>query len=525
MSNGITSSLRTAAKGTAFVLAGMAASQALWFVIRLLLVRNLSKEDLGMYSLVIAVVSIVSMMASVGLWEGATRYISIFLGQGRKVEAAAVHRSSLMIGAAAGTGACVVLLLFSGVLSRYIFYKPELSTPLMVMSFFIPVFVMAFIIASILRGYGTIIPKVYFMDIGQPLLFFGLLCLIFLLGLSFISIIWAYVLSMAAVFVLIAYYGYRKTGVGPFAFRGGGYVGELLKFSVPILSLDITSLILRWADTLMLGRYRSAEEVGVYSVSVSLAVFLTLPLMALDNVYMPIAGELYAQDRSADLARSYQVLTKWIISVTLPIFFILFFFPGMTITLLFGERFADSVLPLRILSLGYLFNAFMGTNILLLLVLGLSKAVMKVCAAGTLLNVLLNYVLIKQIGLGTEGAALSSMVSLLATGGGYSYVLYKHSGLKPIASGLLKPVIGSAVIGAIIYAVAKSLPLYFWMLPVYFLLYICGYIALLILTRSLDAEDVFLFGEILKKAGVAPEAAQKIIGKIYKRKGGNPDLR
>ncbi len=145
----------------------------------------------------------------------------------------------------------------------------------------------------------------------------------------------------------------------------------------------------------MLGRYGTAEEVGVYSVSVSLAAFLTLPLVALWYVYMPVAGELYAKNRSSDLARTYQVLTKWIFSVTLPVFFILFFFPEMTITFLFGERFADSAAPLRILSLGYLFTAFMGTNSMLLLVMGLSKAVMKISAAGAVLNIILNYILHK----------------------------------------------------------------------------------------------------------------------------------
>jgi O-antigen/teichoic acid export membrane protein len=218
------------------------------------------------------------------------------------------------------------------------------------------------------------------------------------------------------------------------------------------------------------------------------------------------------------------VLTKWIVSSTLPAFFILFFFPEMTITFLFGERFLASALPLRILSVGYLFSAFMGTNILLLLVLGHSRAVMKVSAAGTVLNVLLNYLLIKHLGLGIEGAAVSSTFSLIAVGCGYSFVLYRLSGMHPVVSGFLKPVIGSAVIGAVIYVIAKNLPLYFWMLPLYFLLYIGGYIASLVITRSLDAEDVFLFEKILQKAGLTPEATRKVIAKIYKQNPNKSDV-
>lgn len=517
MSVGVNSLLRTTVKGAALIFTGMVISQVLWLITKLLIVGNLSKDDLGIYTLVIAIVSIIAPLASLGLWEGSTRYISIFSGQGSKEDVDSVHRSSLLIGAIAGTATCISLFLLSGIISRHVFYKPELSLPLMAVSLFIPSYVMTIVLASVLRGYGIISPKVYFIDIGQPLFFLIPLGFIFIAGLPFISIIYAYAVSMVVVYALTAWYGYLKTGIGPFAFfGGGGHIGELLKFSIPVLAIDIMFLIFRWIDTLMLGRYVSAGVVGVYGVSVTLAAFLSLPLLALDIVYMPIAGELYARNRSPELARTYQVLTKWIFSVTLPIFFILFFFPEMTITFLFGERFGDAALPLRILSIGYLFTAFMGTNSMLLLVMGLSRAVMKVSAAGTLLNILLNYILIKHLGLGMQGAAISSMVSFIAISSGCAVVLYRRSGMHPIVSVYLRPVLGSAVIGGIIYAVAKSLPLHFWMLPVYLFLYIFGYLALLILTRSLDAEDVFLFGEILKKAGVPPETARKFIGHIVR---------
>jgi O-antigen/teichoic acid export membrane protein len=525
MSEAVSSSLRTAVKGTVFVLAGMIASQALWFVTRLLIVRNLSTEDLGTYSLVVGIVSIVSFLASMGLWEGSSRYISIFLGQGRKEDADAVHRSSLMIGAIVGAMTFAAMFLLSGFLSNYIFYKPELSMPLRVISFFIPVFVMAYSLAAVLRGYGKMGPRVYFMDIGQPLFFLIFFCVVLFLGLPFISVIYAYVLSMAAVFLLIAGYGYQKTGISPFAFTRGGHVRELLRFSIPVMIIDAMSLIFRWADTLMLGRYGSSEEVGIYSVSVSLAVFLSLPLLALDAVYMPIAGDFYAKNLLSDLSRTYKVLTRWIFALTLPVFFILFFFPEMTITFLFGNRFSDAVLPLRVLSIGYLIFAFLGANAMLLLVLGHSGTVMKVFTAGTVLNILLNYILIKHAGLGMLGAAVASMASVSTISIVGSYILYRMSGIHPLAPGYLKPVIGSAIIGLIIYAAAKNLPLYSWILPVYFILYICGYVASLVLTRSLEAEDIFLIKKIMERAGVAPEAAQRIMGKLPKGKAGATDIR
>jgi len=517
MSEAVTSSLKSAAKGTALVFAGMMVSHSLMFAIRLLIVRSLSREDLGIYSLSLGIVSVVSLFASLGLWEGSTRYISIFVGQNRNDDAEEVERSSLRIGFMSGTLICAAVLLFSGVVSRHIFYKPELTEPLMVISFFIPAQVITIILASILRGHGIIRYNVYFMDIGQPLLFIILLSVIFLVGLPFISVIYAYVFSMAAACIILARYGYLKTGHKLVFWKPGRYATDLLKFSVPVLSIDLMYILFRWTDTMILGRYASAEEVGVYSVSVSLATMLNLPLLALGYAYMPIAGELSARNRKADISRTYQVLTKWIVAGTLPVFFILFFFPEMTVTFLFGERFIDAARPLRILSLGYIVNAFMGTNSLLLLVFGLSRSVVKVSAAGALVNIMLNYTLVKHLGLGITGAALSTMFSLIAISLGYTSVLYRQRGIHPVTSGHLKPAAGSFIVGIGIYASAKALPLYFWMLPVYFCLYIAGYLLLLMLTRSLDDEDIFLLKEFMAKAGVMPETSDKVIRKIYRR--------
>jgi O-antigen/teichoic acid export membrane protein len=233
MSEEVRSSLKSAAKGTALVFSGMAVSHILWFLTRLLIARNISAEELGIYSLMLAIVSITSLVASLGLWDGSTRYISVLSGQGRQGDADSVQRSSLMIGGMTGIAACLLVFFLSQVLSRHVFYKPELHVPLMVVSLFIPFNVMAMILASILRGYRIISPKVYFMDMGQPFFFLLFLSVIFLSGMPFIGIVWAYVLSIFAACLLIAVFGFREKVVMPdVPVIWKGHVAELLKFSM-----------------------------------------------------------------------------------------------------------------------------------------------------------------------------------------------------------------------------------------------------------------------------------------------------
>ena len=280
---------------------------------------------------------------------------------------------------------------------------------------------------------------------------------------------------------------------------------ELMKFSIPLLVSTIIGTILLWADTLMIGRYLNPQAVGTYGVSASLVKLLLIPITALGFIFLPIAGEIYSTGKTEDLKRAYQVLTKWLFAVTLPIFFVLFFFPQMAITALFGARFADAALPLRLMALGLMVNALLGTNGLLLMVMGLPGTIMNITIATAVVNVALNYILIKRVGMGIEGAALATMFSYILANAASSIKLYRHSRMHPFSPSYLKPVAGAAISGLIIYTLAKSLPLSFWMLPVYFLLFIGGYAASLLLSKSIEEEDLFLLERVFNRLGIRPQ--------------------
>ena len=513
MSDIVHSSLKSAVKGSTIVFLGMVASILLWFATKVLIVRNTTKEELGIYSIVVAVVGILSLLAGLGIQEGVPRYISLFLGEGKKSQAKAISRTAIITGLISGMAFLLFLLIFSGLIARYVFYKPEIRIPLLIISFFIPLTVISNTFVGILRGYNMIYPKVFFFDIGQPFFFLLLLGLFFIIKLSFTSIFYAYSISMLLVLLPMAAYYFIKIELTQPRLEviTHRYGRELIKFSAPLLMASVLGIVLTWCDTLMLGRYARAEEVGIYNVSISLAKLLTFPLQALEFVYMPIAGELYIKKQYSELGRTYQVLTKWNFLATLPIFFILFFFPEMTITFLFGARFMDSAPALRILSICFLFHAFLGANGLLLIIMGRSKALMNISIVGMLLNILLNYILIKHFGLGNIGASLATLISYLALNIIISLILYKISNIHPLTPQYIKPIIVSSIIGLALYAIAKSLPLYVWMLPIYLFLYLGGYFISLRITRSFEEHDMQMFEMISQKTGFKMNIIRKFI--------------
>jgi O-antigen/teichoic acid export membrane protein len=218
-----------------------------------------------------------------------------------------------------------------------------------------------------------------------------------------------------------------------------------------------------------------------------------------------------------ELKRTYQVLTKWIFSATLPLFFILFFFPEMTLSYLFGERFVVASDSLRILLLGFLLQSFIGANGLLMMVTGMSRVLMHITLFKTVLNVLLNYLLIKHVGLGIMGSSIALLGYQIAGGIIASLILFRKHRLHPFTPEYIKPVIASAFIGIILYAIAKQLPLHLWMMPLYFLLFIVSYCLSLLFTRSLDREDYAIFEAISSKMGLEMQWLRKILLRFMRR--------
>jgi O-antigen/teichoic acid export membrane protein len=509
--------LHKSVKGASFVFVGTILSIILWFASRIIVIRSTTKEELGLYSLAVAVVSILSLLATAGLQEGSTRYISIFLGQGRNDDAEKVARSSLRLGTVLGFAASLLLYILSEPLADRVFFMPEVAVLFRAISFFSLFFVLSNITIGILRGYGDIKPRVYFVILGQPIFFLILLGIFLSLGGSVLSMASSFFLAMALVWICTAVYGYVKMKLFPFYVGSGGYRKELLKFSLPLVLAAAAGMVFTWTDTVMLGRYSSAEDVGVYNVAVSLARFLYFVLHAASFVFMPIAGQLFSKRQMDELRRTYQVLSKWIFSATLPIFFVLFFFPEMTIIFLFEERYVVSSDALRILSLGFMFSVSIGLSSMAMMVIGLQKEIMKMAILGAILNVVLNYLLIKGMGLGIMGAALATTVSMGISNILIALVLYWRSGIHPITARYVRPVIASAPVALFLYVIAKSLPLYVYMLPLYFLLFVLGYGLSVLVTRSVEREDLELLDAVSERTGIKMKFLKNLAGRFLHR--------
>ena len=495
----IDSSIKKAAKGAVLVLAGSVVSSLLLFGIKILIVRTTTTDELGAYTLTVAVASILTLFATLGVHEGIARYVAIYLGDYNRLDADSLSRTALRIVLISGVTVAGALYLSADFLASIVFKNAELAHLFRIAASSIPFFVMLHTLGAIMRGHGIVLSKIYFMDIGIPLLFAFSLFGIYYWQLPFFSIMYAYVASIVVVFLFMAGYSYRKIGVAPFSMVDSLPGGDLMRFSLPLLIGIVMALVMNWIDVLLLGRYAGSKTVGIYDAGSSLSRLLQFPLNALEFVFLPIAGELHARGQSKELARTYQVLTKWVFFLTFPIFLILFTYPEQIITFLFGPRFIVAVPALRILACGYLFHTLWGPNGILMVIIGMTREISQVSIIGALINIAANYLLISWYAQGTIGAASASIATYVALNLLVSYIIFRKTGIHPFSRSYIKSIAVAVCVGGIFFLFSDRLPFTVWSLPLYLAVIATGYGLTLLLTKSIDREDVSLVKTVLTR--------------------------
>lgn len=520
-SKALDTSLKKIAKGTGIVLTGTILGMLLGLVSRIVIVRYVTPSEFGLLYLSLTITGITATIACLGFPVATVRYVAFYLERKDTANVCEAIKTSLVVSSILGIALFLFIFFFADKLAR-IFNEPQLVPVIKIMSFIIPARVLISVLVSILRGFEDVTSKIYFQDILPYVTKLPLLGIVILFGWAFKGVVYAALISFLSVAMLAAVYSVKKIypRLQDGKLRSSSSEKSLLRrelvfFALPLFITIILQLVISSTDTLMLGYFKTSLVVGFYNAAHPLASYIAVILGASAFIYFPIATALHAQNLTSELKQMYQVTTKWVFSITLPLFLVVFLVPDSTLYFLFGTRYIEAATALRILSVGIFLHTFLGLNVQTLIVLGKARYVMlnNLMVAG--LNVVLNLQLIPRFGL--EGAAFASAVSLilgniLATG-----ELYKISGIHPFTRNYFKPIALAVPLAAIFYVAGRV-----FLDNVYLQVIVLGLgftaISLLsiVLTRSVQREDLMILRATQQKLGInlplAERALRKIIG-------------
>ncbi len=181
-------------------------------------------------------------------------------------------------------------------------------------------------------------------------------------------------------------------------------------YSLPLLFISVSALLLTEIDSVMLGMLSTDAEVGIYEIAKQFAVKLPHIAFALSAGTMAVFAKINDENRDY-----LQKLFKKILKINLVFFFfisiVLIFFSPFFIPFIFGKEYFAAVLPLQILSIYIFIKAFNTYFNELLDYQGYARERAIYIASAPVLNIILNYILIPRYG--ATGAAVATTLSIL----------------------------------------------------------------------------------------------------------------
>lgn len=491
-------------KGGLGTLAGTIAGTLMSFGTKVIITQFSSPSVFGIFSLFFGIVSIIYMLSTFGLSVGITRYIAFYSDKDDNTAVSNMVYSVMRMGILLGVVICVIAVYSADFIVKNIF--PEISHLgflLKVVFITVPFFSLLDFSVGVARGFKDVKPKVFLLDIVKNLLFILLLIISIPISFSITSITYSYAISVIVPGLLSYVYISNKYGVNFFRRpEGRGITASKMEFflsSLPLTVMPLMWLVLGTMDTVMIGYFKTSEDVGIYNAAASLARFFNILISPITFIFLPVATQYMANSSVGELSSIYKVTTKWIFSISLPFFFLLIFSPDMLLVTLYGADYAQGALCLRIVVLGYLSSLILGINNVVLTASGKYAVQMWLSITTILINLILNIILIPKYG--ASGAAAATAISYTSFNVLAAIVLYRDSSIHPFSEDFFKAIIAAALTTVVFFIVGRTIPVdYYSILPI-LLLYCLSYLCCAILLfKGVTKYDIIIIDLIEQKS-------------------------
>lgn len=455
---------------------------------RVLLARTLSTVALGEFSIGLTLAGLLVTLGSLGLPNSLARNLPYHTDD---TERRALIRAATVILVPASLAVAAALAVIGVVVGTF-YALPLLAEALELFAAAAAMQLLASLISSVFQGFEDVRPNAIYIQVVNPALFIGFLTVGFLALPSasrFSTALVAYLASAGFTLLGMAWYTRRhlprRLPPGP---RKAGLTGSLVTFALPLFAVGLLGYATGNVDTLVLGSYHNSQA-GFYYTALLLARLLPVGLGSVAFIILPVTTRLF---RSGDLEAvriTYATATKWITLTSLPLFVLFFFLPGPSLAFVFGASYTGSALALRIVVLGSFVATFVGPAAAAQVSFGQTRLLVYNSIASALADVVLSLWLVP--GLGLEGAAVawataSALAAVLS-----AVELAVLTGVHPFQAHYLVPLLATGLPSAV-FLLAVGAPGPFWVLPAEGLGIAVLFVALVLLTGSVDRGDRLL---------------------------------
>jgi O-antigen/teichoic acid export membrane protein len=182
-------------------------------------------------------------------------------------------------------------------------------------------------------------------------------------------------------------------------------------FGFYIMLQNSIAFLYTQVDSILIGHFWDAADVGIYAIAVLFAETLTLIPSAVQRVTVPMIASMYGKMDVIGVSNLFFSTLKKSFIVTIISALIIVFLAPTLIVLLFDETYLSCYPSLLILLIGYTVSSALIAVGATLSSIGKVRIPFRISAVSAALNVALNMVLTPHYGI--EGAALATTIAML----------------------------------------------------------------------------------------------------------------
>ncbi|NOX71548.1 MAG: flippase [Candidatus Micrarchaeota archaeon] len=417
-------------------------------VFTMILARLINPGLFGTYFFALSIASIFITFADLGIGATMSRYIASSLGKGNERLARSYMRFLLKIKIYVVIGGAGALFFGAGLLSVWVFGKPELALPLKIAAAYVffqsildfEVFVLSSLENFKYKFFQATIYNVFRIVIVPGLIIYGF------------GVCWALMGTVAAVALTVLFLTSALYHKYSFLFAGNTVPisrRKILKFVSYTTVLVVSYAIYTLIDTIMVGALMPMEYVGYYRAAGAIVTTL-VGVISINQVILPVMSK--ATNINA-LKRMYQETFRYLSILAFPMAFGLIAVAEPAIKIIFTPDYLPAVIPLIILS--YLIIDYIAGFMLLPVFYAkeLPQYPAITFTVSLIFNVVLNYFFITAYGM--IGAAAATVITRIAATVMLSVFLKKKLGISLPLSSAAKPLASSIVMIAVLYIIPK----------------------------------------------------------------------
>jgi O-antigen/teichoic acid export membrane protein len=421
--------IRRVARGSVTAFAIYIAGAGLAYCSQFAITRIVSVEAYGIYSYVLAWMSVLAYLSALGFDVALLRFLPAYetrhaWGLLRGVIQYAERRAMFV-------GAIIIVIGVSIIMLRVESLSAVLRHTFLIGFMLVPVCALLLIRCSVVRAFGGVVSAVAPDRIVRD---GGLLVLVLAASLAMRWKIDAPFVAMATVVssalgLGIATVAARRLQPNALVDVLPAYAASTWRLTaVPLLIIGVTEVLMNRTGVLLLGWIGDTKSSGVYSLAFNMAFVVALPRSAVSTLFAPTVSALFARDDQALLQVLITKSALWTLCAAAFIGASLFVFAEPLLAW-FGKEYVAGLPALRILLIGQVIAAGAGSQMQVMTMTGNERSASVLLIAGALGNIVTGAALIDLFGL--VGAAAAATMTLIVWNAAVAFFIWRRLHLLP----------------------------------------------------------------------------------------------